>query len=236
MELLTQKKFLKKKNYLQYSLSNFLLWREKQFENLKVDESNINFKNLPIFKKEEFFPHKKTFIYYWLFPFLGFISLTYLSSNQVENFSSIKLFPFLRKENIKTNLAFSTKKEKEINFIELKDKKLKSYTEKLYKIENDEIYNLWNFYFSKTQEFIFPSFTSNSSLNPLSISNFSTQALKECNAENLIFQKNLESSFDFDKSINFIQNNNKKYNFQQSFFENFLNNNILRRSAYYWRL
>ena len=261
------KKFKKKKTFLQQSLSQFLFWRETEFQNSVLKQSqkistnlsdssvlirylwfsklnaeknlktnpikttkNLNanflsFKNSvfdesqiynssnrhytnekidqKIQKKilSQFFPHRKTFIYYWLFPFVGFMGFTFFQPNSNGQFyfnsrlfnNQFTIAKTIDMSTVSNNLFV----KKELS--ELKSQELNSYAQSLGQLDSSEIEDLWNLYFSKTRKLLF----SLTLLNP----------------------QNMEKS----TSIN-PANSSLSY----PFMESILVNNLLKRSSNYW--
>ena len=69
-------------------------------------------KSLASITPGKFFPHKKSFLCYWVLPFLGFVALTYSKQDYNNKFiNSFQLWPFLTSKNDLLNTSTITEKE-----------------------------------------------------------------------------------------------------------------------------
>lgn len=186
------------------------LFTKKNWFFLKHSILNNSFNKSFILSKNsisnKLLPHRKSFLSYWGFPLLSFVSLTFYN---LGTYSSLKLWPnlentkniyFLKNNNEKMYLSFFLEKNNtssitNLNSFHFKDYELsQSFLNSLYS-EKKELENLTALYISDIQKSLF----------------------------------NFEES---EKTINHFQIDKNSRN---SWLMDFLYQNLIQRSAFYWK-
>nr|YP_009238148.1 cell division protein [Chromochloris zofingiensis]AMO01026.1 cell division protein [Chromochloris zofingiensis] len=224
------KSWLSSKKKENTTLEQEIIMVRQCWHSLKFNNAEITFKQKLLGNPEtfwnlitpgQFFPHKKAFMHYWVFPLIGFVVLTYINQkNHFQTYSNLQFWPFLttsnspnltkkfknliavqlrtprskQSENLsqKSQQCFNESTNSENYIAQYLDRNFKTNSLTLLNLEEKEFENLQRFYLCQLQN----------SFSSMDFGNF--KKLKDnrnINPSNLKLQ-NLKPFINFDKNIN----------------------------------